>query len=281
MKKRNKKHIGIRYREHTEVEKEYIYLFDKFSKACEVAYYISLNQAGIDTDGRGIRGADIFTRQVLTAHSLKKLLPVLKNGVDPDKTVWDMTTIALVSRSIMENFQSLYYFGTEEISEHEADLRFQIFQKDRNFKWKEIRKKMGQTEDELSEFIHGIPEQRKIICNHVFFVKLSERQQEKILKRNAEIYYSHADFETRCPRLKNLSLHYQLLSNLAHPLPLAIDRIDEIKGHGSANDIDISYVNISLDIASECLIASIEEMAIKFPEHIGSRFGHLIHELDV
>ncbi|CAI1541116.1 Uncharacterised protein [Serratia fonticola] len=93
------------------------------------------------------------------------------------------------------------------------------------------------------------------------------------------MYYSHADFEARCPRLTNLSLYYQLLSNLAHPLPLAIDRIDELKGHGSANDADISLVNISLDIASECLIASIEEMAIKFPERIGSHFKHLILKL--
>ncbi len=70
---------------------------------------ISLNQGGIKTDGRGLRAANIFTRQVLTAHSLNKLLPVLRNGDDPDMAVWDLTTIALLSRSIMENFQALFF----------------------------------------------------------------------------------------------------------------------------------------------------------------------------
>lgn len=276
--KRNKKHIGPRFRDHTAIEKNYILLYKKFDRACEIATMISLHQHGINTDGRGIRAANIFTRQLLTAYSLKTLLPQLRTGSDPDIGLWDVTTIALVSRSIMENFQALYFYGTEAISEVEADFRFHILQKDRNTKWRDIRIKAGVPEEELADFITGVPEQRERILKHEFYKTLTKDKQNS-LKNRAEMYYSKADFEERCPRLANIELHYQLLSNLAHPLPLAIERIDELNGHGESTDADIALVNISLGVASDCLIGSIEEMGIKFADTIGVAFRSLIQEL--
>lgn len=276
--KRNKKHVGPRFRNHTAVEKTYMSLYKKFDSACEIATKISLHQSGIETDGRGVRAANIFTRQLITSYSLKKLLPEIRTGSDPDKGLWDVTTIAIVSRSIMENFQALYYYGTETISEAEADFRFHIFQKDRNAKWRDIRIKAGTPTEELNDFITGVPEQLDRILNHEFYKTLSKDKQNS-LKSRAEMYYSKADFETRCPRLANIELHYQLLSNLAHPLPLAIDRIDELSGHGESNDADIALVNVSLGVASDCLIGSIEEMGIKFADTIGVAFRPLIQKL--
>lgn len=278
MKRKTKKYVRIRYREHTATEKTYISLYEQFYRACEISTVISLNQGGIKTDGRGRRAADIFTRQVLTAHSLKKLLPVLRNGDDPNMTVWDLTTIALVSRSVLENFQALYFYGTENISEVEADLRFHIFQKDRNSKWRNIRVKAGQPVEALEELITGLPEQQARIVNHEFYSSLS-KEQKNSLKNRAEMYYSKAEFEARCPRLANIGLHHQLLSNLAHPLPLAIERIDELKGHGSPNDADINLIIVSLNVATDCLIGSIEEMGIKFADNIGAPYRSLIQEL--
>lgn len=256
-----------------------MYLYKKFCSACEVATTISLHQRGIETDGRGVRAANIFTRQLLTAYSLKRLLPELRTGSDPDKGLWDVTTIALISRSIMENYQALYYYGTEAISEVEADFRFHIFQKDRNAKWRDIRIKAGRPAEELADFIDGVPGQRDRILNHEFYKTLTKDKQNS-LKSRAEMYYSKADFEARCPRLANIELHYQLLSNLAHPLPLAIDRIDELSGHGESSDADIALVNVSLGVASDCLIGSIEEMGTKFADTIGTAFRPFIQELD-
>ncbi|MEI9881448.1 hypothetical protein [Atlantibacter hermannii] len=278
MKKKPKGSTHIRYRNHTAVEKCYIKLLKQFHRACEIAVIISLNQGGIETDGRGRRAADIFTRQVLTARSLNKILPILRNGDDPDVAVWDVATIALVSRSVMENFQALYFYGTETISESEAELRFLIFQKDRNAKWRDIRKKAGQSEEDLAEFSLGLPQQQARIVNHPYYNLLSKEQKES-LKNRAEMYYSKAKFEERCTRLSKLGLNYQLLSNLAHPLPLAIYRIDEIRGHGTPCDEDINLAIICLNVAADCLIASIEEMGIKFVHNIGVPFRSLIQEL--
>ncbi|AGJ89570.1 TPA: hypothetical protein ACWW9G_002720 [Klebsiella pneumoniae] len=278
MKKKTKKFVRIRYREHTATEKTYIYLYKQFCRSCEIAMVISLNQGGIKTDGRGLRAANIFTRQVLTAHSLNKLLPVLRNGDDPDMAVWDLTTIALLSRSIMENFQALFFYGTEIISEEEADLRFHILQKDRNYKWRDIRVKAGEPVETLEEFTTGLLEQQARIVNHEFYSSLSKGQKNS-LKNRSEMYYSKAEFEARCPRLANIGLSHQLLSNLAHPLPLAIERIDELKGRGTPNDADINLAIFSLNVATDCLIGSIEEMGIKFADNIGVPYRSLIQEL--
>ena len=214
----------------------------------------------------------------MTAHSLNKLLPVLRNGDDPDMAVWDLTTIALLSRSIMENFQALFFYGTEIISEEEADLRFHILQKDRNYKWRDIRVKAGEPVETLEEFTTGLLEQQARIVNHEFYSSLSKGQKNS-LKNRSEMYYSKTEFEARCPRLANIGLSHQILSNLAHPLPLAIERIDELKGRGTPNDADINLAIFSLNVATDCLIGSIEEMGIKFADNIGVPYRSLIQEL--
>ena len=98
---------------------------------------ISMNQAGIQTDGRGMRAMKLFTRQTLSALSLTKLIP---SATDVYESL-DIPSYAAITRNIMECFISIYYYGTENISESEAQLRFFLLQYHRNNEWFNIRKK--------------------------------------------------------------------------------------------------------------------------------------------
>lgn len=239
---------------------------------------ISRNQHGINTTGRGIRAVRIFTRQTLTGMSLRSILPFPTKQKNKEETLWDIPSIASLSRNILEGYLSILYFGTENVSEEEAELRFFLLQYHRNREWFSIRKQFNPNDPELKKFEEGQKEEKDRIKNHSFINKLTSAQKNKALKGH-EIYKTKADFETAYKACEGVRGEYQLLSNFVHPLPLSVERTDNVNGRGIASDTDVNYCIIALIIARRYLAASTVEIADFFPENLYKPFKSQIDQI--
>jgi hypothetical protein len=274
-KSRKKKTVTPKFRRLTDLEMSFRDEYKKYSKVLSATTNISLNQHGIDTDGRGVRAVKIFTRQTLSGMSLNSLLPKLSTERDPDSELWDLCSIASLSRNILEAYLVVYYSGTESISDEEAELRFFIGQLHRNREWYRIHKKQNSDVKLLKEFEDGMKEQKLRIKEHPYLNSLTVPQKNKALKGD-EMYYTKADFESKNEICNGLSLDFQLLSNFVHPLPLSIERIDNDRGRGESNIYDLTYSLACLKIATKYLAASTVSVVDNFPEELGKRFKLLI-----
>lgn len=277
--KRSKKAIRkIKFRELSEYENNYLDELKKFDKVLSVAMLISKNQHGISTTGRGIRAANIFTRQTLAGMSLRSILPYPADDKHKEEELWDIGSIASIARNILEGFLSIYYFGTENVSDEEAELRFFILQQHRNQEWYSIRKQFNPDDPELVTFEKSQEEQKNRITNHTFLNQLTPPQKNKAL-RGHEIYKTKADFEACHKACEGLKLEYQLLSNFIHPLPLSIERIDNVNGRGIGSDADINYCIMALVIARKYFAASTIEIADFFKHNLYERFKNEVDSI--
>lgn len=261
----------------TSVENDYLEELDLFKKTLAVTGLISLNQQGIQTDGRGVRAVKIFTRQTLIALSLDKILPVPDKRKKGDEELWDIGSIASLSRNLVEGYLSLHYFGLENTSESDAELRFFILQLHRNVEWYNIRSGEMRPE-ELKQFDDGITEQKSRIRNHPFISKLTDQQRNNAL-RGFEMYKSKSDFEDDLLICKDLRKHYRLLSNLVHPLPLSIERTDNERGRGLNSEPDVGYCLNCLMLARKYLSASTVGVADRFPNELANRYSDEIKSI--
>lgn len=259
-------------RELTEIETTYLEELDLYKKVIEVTKLISLNQHGINTDGRGMRAMKLFTRQTLTGLSLTKLLPKPSVSKDIEYDLWDICSIASLTRNLLEGYLSLYYFGLEKISETEAELRFYRLQLHRNVEWYSIRKLYELSEEETKQFEEGILEQKNRIKNHTSLQKLTSTKKNRVLQ-GAEMYMTKDEFEKKLPICKDLKRNYKHLSNLVHPLPLSIERVDNVRGRGIGSEPDVNYSLICLMIARRYLAASTIGIADLFPDNLAKRFS--------
>lgn len=252
---------------------ELLYLeeLELFKKVLEFTTLISINQGGIETTPRGVRSIKIFTRQTITALSLNNILPNPKVTTSSEIELWDVSSIASLARNIMEGYLSLQYFGIEKISESEEDLRFLILQLHRNIEWFNIRG-IDEHHPEYTEFKIGIEQQKRKIKNHPYLNKLATHNKNKALQF-VEMYKTKPDFEIEFIVCKNLRNMYRLLSNFVHPLPLSIERTDNIKGRGIGNEADISYCIHSLMVSRRFLAASVVGVVDYFPNSLGLKFS--------
>ncbi|MCF8262048.1 MAG: hypothetical protein K9J12_14825 [Melioribacteraceae bacterium] len=268
MKKNHKKRF---VRKLTDREILYLEELEKYIQVLKVTMLISLNQHGIETTGRGIRASKIFTRQTLLGMSFRKILPIPSKYKHPEDELWDICSIASLSRNIMEGYISLLFFGIEKVSEEEAELRFFLGQYHRNREWYQIRKRFGENENKLHEFVDGLKAQKQRLKNHPYLSKLTRVQQNKVLQ-GLEMYKTKEDFENEnkvCTRLRG---DYQVLSNLIHPLPLSIERMNNESGRGIGSKHDITYCILSLVIARRYLAASTIGFSDFFYSYIGKKF---------
>ncbi|VWD62875.1 hypothetical protein BLA50215_07615 [Burkholderia lata] len=237
----------------------------KYEEVLDATMDLSMNQHGIQTDGRGLRAMQVFTRQTLVAISLSKLLPFSRGNNDPEDGFWDVSSIASLTRSLMEGYVALFYFGTEVVGEEEAELRFFLGQYHRNREWQQIRKQQTPNDSEIARIDEGLASEMKRLREHPFLPNLLPAQRNKVLKGD-EIYLTKADIEKRSPVVENYRLHYQLLSNLVHPLPLSIERIGNDRGRGVRAGPDIAYACICISLAVRFLAASVLAIYDHFSE---------------
>lgn len=245
-------------------ETDYLDEYDIYRTVLNITIIISYNQGGIKTDGRGIRGMKIFTRQTLTGISLDKLFPIPNHLKTIEEDLWDVTSIAALTRNLIEGYLSLYYFGIEKVSESEAELRFFLLQLHRNIEWYNIRKKDMDTQ-ELKTFEDGISSEKNRIKNHPFYQRLTTEEQNRA-SRGSEMYKTKTHFEKDLPICEDLREHYRLLSNLVHPLPLSIERMDNERGRGIGSDTDVAYCLNCLMLARKYLAASSVGIINHFPK---------------
>ena len=116
----------------------------------------------------------IFTKQTLTGLSLRRLLPTPTVTKSIEEDLWDIYSIASLTRNVIETYLSLHFFGLENISDEEAELRFFLLQLHKNIEWFNIRKLTTLNKSELKEFEEGISEQKFLIKNHSYLPKLSQ-----------------------------------------------------------------------------------------------------------
>ncbi|WP_323909636.1 hypothetical protein [Aeromonas caviae] len=258
----------IKPRVQSELELSFLAEVKKYDNVLNATKFISRNQHGIMTTGRGLRATRIFTRQTVLGVSLDKILPRPTKYTHLDLFNWDVVSLAAFARNILEGYLSFHYFGIEDISDEEAELRFLILQLHRNIEWFEIRKLND--EDNLEEFEKGIPEQKERIKNHPFLSSLSKFQQGLALK-GLEMYKTKQNFEESLLICKDLRRDYRLLSNLVHPLPIAIERIDDEKGRGVGSDADINFSLLRLMVARQYLAATTVGMVDFFHEKFSDK----------
>ena len=164
------------------------------------------------------------------------------------------------------------------MSSQEAELRFFILQLHRNTEWYNLTKAENPNAPELKDFEKGIPEEKERIRAHPFLNKLTNSQRNKALSGH-EIYKTKADFENELTICKDLRKNYRMLSNLVHPLPLSVERIDNERGRGIRNEYDISYCLMSMMIARRYLAASTVGIVDLFPNELGNKFKKPIDSL--
>lgn len=251
-----------------QIEKMYREARAAFAAYTKRAKAISRGVGGIYTeDGRKFWASVLFTRLVVTAHSVLHMAP--RTAPIPDRHAhWDFSAVASLSRNLAECYFMFFYLCIDETpAEDEWLTRLNLIQLRDNTARREMFSDWDPNDVQLAGFGDHHDDLTKKLRSRKFFQNLPERLQAELLKGKKALLLTQDEILERMGEESGVFRGlYRLFSAHTHSMPLSFYRMSDGRGRGVENSIDKSEMSGALEMASGFLERAIAEMLKLFPE---------------
>ncbi len=190
----------------------------------------------IQTDKVGKIADQLHSRNVITALTVKFIINpparVGYPGMPPSFSVWDLPSLCVLSRCLLETYLTMFYLCVESVSAEERDFRLLWWG------WHETAERVRLAET-YGSFNPGLPNERKDrdalhgrITAHAFFLQQTP-QKRRLIEAKLKTYGKGALLASKSQIAVAAGIHvdqyrhaYDYLSQFAHALPLANRAVD-------------------------------------------------------
>ena len=243
----------------------------KFFAAIQRAKSVSVGSSGVlSTAYQMFYSSVLFTRLVVTGISIQKLLPD-----DDPKAHWDFSAVASITRNLSECYLVQYFLCFDDIDKDEEEARFLMMHlHDHNTR----RKMLSEFEPNNADFGDSSDAVQADLVDRIsktrHFNSLSEKKQRELIRGEKPPFVQDEVLERMGIDRNGFRGLYRLFSAHTHSGPMAFYRMaDQGRGGGVENPVDIEYMVIALEFATDVIQRATVAMLKIFPnaENRGAR----------
>ena len=126
-----------------------------------------------------LQGNQLFTRLTLTTNSIIHLCPGSRLWPS-NQQIWDFTSVASLTRNLIENYHLFYYIAVEPVSDQERGFRFDLLQYHKNYEKYKMYKEFNTIgPDVLQDFEQKLPIAKEALRTHPFYTETFLRLTKK------------------------------------------------------------------------------------------------------
>ena len=238
----------------------------RFDQAISKAKWRSVGASGIQSQTNQHYWASVlFTRLVVTAISIRRLLPEWKAGAH-----WDFSAVASLTRNLAECYLFYFFLCVDEVPQVERDARIILL----NLHDDGTRTKL-MAEIDNSELDAETIAARAIVradleekfCANAYLAALPTGRRKELLRGERTPFVQDDVIDrTSLDKARFRSL-YRLFSAHTHTGPISFYRMAEHgRGHGVANTHDARYICYAVDFATDILARASDDFTTLFPD---------------
>jgi hypothetical protein len=252
-----------------QLEKLYRETRAEFVACTKRAKLISEGSVGRYTeDGKTFWASVLFTKLVVTAHSVLRMAP--RTAPIPDRLAhWDFSAVASLTRNLAECYFMFFYTCVDETpGEDEWLTRLNLIQLRDNAARRQMFADWNPDDPQLTGFsIHHNDLTQKLRARK-FFQSLPEKRQTDLLKGDKALLLTQDEILKRMgEESAPFRGMYRLLSAHTHSTPLAFYRMaSDGRGCGVENRADKAEIAVALQMASSFLERATTDMLKIFPD---------------
>jgi Family of unknown function (DUF5677) len=237
--------------------------YDKLSNIC--------TQLSINTHKRIVEtwreeyGSYIFAKIVAHSIAILKLLPNSKLFELPNNfRVWDISSLAVLVRALIDTYNSFYYLIIDEVDETELNFRYLIWHLHSENERLRMLRALGSVNPAINEIEKNIEEYKGKLLSNTFYDSLVSREKTQYRKGEVGISLTNSQISERSGiSINYYKSTYKYLSSYTHTYSFSINQIAAFKA-GDEESLDL--IKTQVDTASGYLSFAIRDYVKLFPD---------------
>ena len=238
---------------------------------------LSIKTTGIYTESWQQKEASIiYSRILLTYISILRYTPQSKYFTKIiGYKIYDISTQAILTRSLLESYLTLFYLSIENVPEDEKAFRKALWEYHDSAERVRILSLINPVSEKLTLLEKEKEERKKAVKNCSIYKGFELNRQKNLITKDRSKYLDNTEISKRA----GISAEYyksifKYLSNFTHCSPMGIAQFDATIKKGGSVDYQLFFYirNIASGIAARSISdyqSLFEDTTVQIPDHIG------------
>jgi hypothetical protein len=224
--------------------RELLAKYKSYNMLLEGMIDVSRSTAGIYSEAKSGWASAYFTRLCVLGRSLSRILPLPSDEVEKSDH-WDLSSIAMISRSVLDCCLLFFYLGIEETSAELWKDKLNLFHLHDCTARASMFRFLMQDEKQATAIEAFRVELVEKIGNSTLLAGKSEREKQHILKgKTVSIHIQDDILNNMGVDLQPFRAWYEYMSAHVHSFPMATHRmLDDNRGNGLENDLEKVWIS--------------------------------------
>lgn len=238
----------------------------RFDQAIRKAKRRSVGASGIQSPTSQHYWASVlFTRLLVTAMSVRRLLPEWKAGAH-----WDFSAVASLTRNLAECYLFYFFLCIDDVPQVVKDARIILLNLHDDGTRTKLMAEIDESEKD-AETVAARADVRADLAAKFYanehLAALPERRQKELLRGEKTPFVQDDVIDRTSLDKARFRMLYRLFSAHTHTGPISFYRMAEHgRGHGVVNSHDGQYVCHAVDFAIDILERASDDLITLFPE---------------
>lgn len=252
---------------------KYSQIIDEFTTLMNMVTTLSNDTHGrVTASWREEYGSYVFTKLVFHAIALRKIVPDL--SPENEIIIWDIASIAVLARALIETYYVFYYIAVDDISEEEAKLRYNVWEYHSVTSRLDKLKRIKSRAPEIEQFKAQQQTYRHKLMNDSQFTALTEKKRKNILDGNEAILLSNQELSKRAGIDPNhYKAQHKSLSSYVHTFPYCVS---QLAGFSSINADTVNLFTMNMSFCTGYLAHAVRDFIKLCPDQL----CHMTPEVD-
>ncbi len=254
--------------------KEYLKHLKDLKLLYDEAYKLSINTTGRKCTIKEYYASNIFVKIVLTVRAMIILLPnsPLLKAKDTNKEIWDISSICVLCRSLIETYLVFYYLTIDEIPKEERDFRYVLWEYHANSERLKMLELIKSNSPEITNIRLEKAKTKGDLEKNSFFKsierKLEKGERVKIRKGEKGIFLTNSKIAEKAGiNREYYRATYKYLSQYVHTYPFSISQIAKFN---TGEEESLNIIDTTVQYATLYTGLSIRDFITLFPDMKGS-----------
>lgn len=252
------------------MKEKYLKSVKEYERLCDTCIRLSINthKRKVET-WREEYGSYIYTKIATHSIAILKLIPESSLFELPENyKVWDISSLAVIVRALIETYNVFYYLIIDEISEEELDFRYLVWHLHSESERLRMLKTIGSKNPAIQTIEKDIASYKEKLLKNTIYISKNTDDKRKYRKGEEGIALSNSQISEKAGISTNYyKSTYKFLSSYTHTFPFSIQQVSVFKAD---DEESLNLLNGMVDTSSGYLSFAIRDYVKIFPDQKAS-----------